>query len=130
MITDSKYLRIVFVMWLAAMIGMAFAAKSDEPKSYIPTEVQSLRLQVKQRDAQIAQRDVLAAQQRFAALVQQLQVEAENVKTEQKWDKSVVFNVDTLTFSEAPKPEPKPEVKPEVKKPEVKPADAKAKVKK
>lgn len=78
--------------------------KAQEKKEYKLTEVQLLRLQVKQKDAQIAQVRFQASQQAFQAAINDLQAEASKVKEQNQWDKDVVFNADALTFSEAPKP--------------------------
>src|SRR5712672_2914069 len=75
---------------------------SSSPKVYKPTEVQSLRLQVKQKDALIAMRDFQAIQQKYQQAVQELTTEAERVKVEQKWDPKTQFDPNTLSFSEPP----------------------------
>jgi hypothetical protein len=90
-------LKIVFIVLLAATIAIADDAK---PAKYQPNEVQSLRLQVKLRDAQIAQRDLQTAQQRFNQTLFDLNAEADKVRTENKWSDKVSFDPNTLTFSE------------------------------
>jgi hypothetical protein len=74
-----------------------------KPK-FEPTEIQSLRLQIRQRDAQIAQKDLFTANQRFQLTLGELQAEAQKIKTENKWPADVRFNPDTLVFEEPPKP--------------------------
>lgn len=84
-------------------------AQATAPK-YTPTEVQSLRLQVKQRDAQIAQRDMVAAQEKFQNFLAVLQSEGDKVRLENKWPDTVKFDLNTLGFTETPvvTPNPKP----------------------
>lgn len=103
-------LKIIAVALFATLIGVV---QAQEKKEYKLTEVQLLRLQVKQKDAQIAQVRFQASQQAFQAAINDLQAEASKVKEQNSWDKDVIFNADALTFSEAPKPEAakKPEVK-------------------
>lgn len=91
---------ILVIGWFAG--GVVIGAQ--EKKEYKLTEVQLLRLQVKQKDAQIAQVRFQASQQAFQAAINDLQAEASKVKEQNSWDKDVVFNADALTFSEAPKP--------------------------
>jgi hypothetical protein len=71
--------------------------QGQEEKKYEPTEVQSLRLQVKQKDTQLAQ---IAFQRALGALYE----EASKVKKENNWPNELVINPDTLTFSMPPKP--------------------------
>lgn len=95
-------LGMLVVGWL---IGGAVIS-AQEVKEYKPTEVQLLRLQVKQKDAQMAQLRFQAAQQAFQSSINDLQIEASKIKEQNQWDKGTIFNADSLTFSEAPKPEP------------------------
>lgn len=104
-------LGMLVVGWL---VGGAVISAQDT-KEYKPTEVQLLRLQVKQKDAQMAQVKFQLAQQAFQASVNDLQAEANKVKEQNSWEASVTFNADTLVFAEAPKP-PAPAKKPEGKK--------------
>lgn len=98
-------------------IGVLFAsglmAQTVSPEKFTPTEIQGLRLQIKQKDAQLAQQDMQNATVRFQQALAALQSEGERVKTENKWDKEVVFNPNNLEFAKPPvvtnnKPVPKP----------------------
>lgn len=75
-----------------------------------PTEVQTLRLQVRQKDALLAKQALDAAQAQFQAALKELSAEAERVKTEQHWDKGVTFDFQTLAFT-PPAPPPAPAAK-------------------
>lgn len=89
---------------------MALAiAQTPKPK-YQATEIQQLRLKVKQQEAQIAQKDLFIAQQNFQVTIQNLGVEAAKVITENKWPEDLVLNQQTLEFSD-PVPAPKQEGK-------------------
>lgn len=96
------------------LIGGAVIS-AQEKKEHKPTEVQLLRLQVKQKDAQMAQVRFQVAQQAFQASVNELQAEANKVKEQNGWAKETEFNADTLAFLEAPKA-PKQPAKVEEKK--------------
>ena len=71
---------------------------------YEPSEVQALRLQVKQRDAQIAQIAFQQAQVQFQQALAELNREADRIKTENKWPKDLVFKPETLKFEAPPSP--------------------------
>lgn len=98
---------------LAMLVGLVIAALG-ETKLYTPSDIQFLRLQVKQRDAQLAQRDLQAAQQKFQQAILDLTQEAERVKLENKWDAKTQFDPNNLVFSAPPpeKPAPASEKKP------------------
>ena len=102
-------------MELALFAGVALiGAQTPAPpvtSKLEPTEVQTLRLTVKQQAAKLAQRDLADAQARFNAAVAALNAEADKVRTEQGWDAKVKFDMDALTFTAPPEP-------PEAKKPE------------
>lgn len=103
----------LLVMGIWTLASWAQSPTPPPPSKYQPTEVQSLRLQVAQKNAQLAQAALQSAQRAFADAFSALQQEAAKVKAEQKWDDAkVTFNPDTLTFVDAPTPAaPKPEVK-------------------
>jgi hypothetical protein len=67
-----------------------------------PSEVQMLRLEVKQKTALLAQRDVNDAQTRFNQALTELQDEAKKVEEENSW-KDVQFDPQALTFKPMPK---------------------------
>lgn len=72
-------------------------------KGLLPSEVQRLRLQLKQKDAQLAQKDLYIAQQNFQAAIKLLNDEAAKVKQDNGWPAATGFNADTLQFAEGPK---------------------------
>lgn len=73
-------------------------------QAYKPTEIQLLRLQVKQRDMMLAQRDYIDAQRRYGATGQALFAEAETVKRENGWPETVTLDADKLEFKAPPEP--------------------------
>lgn len=79
------------LIWLLVFAGAAALAE-EKAKEYKPTEIQSLRLQVKQRDA-------LLAWNRYQAALNDLSAESERVKKANGWPDEVVFNGETLKFS-------------------------------
>ena len=117
----SWVITILFLLTLVFMVGclVGQVLGQDKPK-FQPTEVQSLRLQVKQKDAQLAQRDLSDAcgggpgaplgrlQQAFQQAFTNLTGEAEKIKQENKWPTSTQFDPNTLQFAEPPKPAPPP----------------------
>ena len=68
---------------------------------YPLSEIQTLRLQVKQKDAQIAQQNVFVAQQSFSAALKALKEEAEKVRIENKWPAEVQFSPEQLVFADS-----------------------------
>lgn len=90
-----------WISFVGMLIFAAYAVVHAEQAEYTPTELQSLRLQLKQRDAQLAQKDFFIAQQNMNAALQALNSEAEKVKAANGWPESVQFNQATLVFSEA-----------------------------
>jgi hypothetical protein len=87
------------IIFLVAAI-LAHGQASPELK---PSEVQMLRLEVKQKTALLAQRDVNDAQTRFNQALTELQDEAKKVEEENKWT-DAQFNPQDLTFKPMPKP--------------------------
>jgi len=77
--------------WMLVFAGAAALAE-EKAKDYKPTELQSLRLQVRQRDA-------LLAWDRYQKAVVELNAEADRVKKDNKWPADTIFNGDTLEFS-------------------------------
>jgi hypothetical protein len=89
---------------------LAMALYGQEKPKYVPTEVQTLRLQNKQKDAIIAKQNVDAlqvafqqAQTKFQEAIKALGDEGEKVKQEQSWPKDLQFNVNDLTYTEPAK---------------------------
>ena len=107
-----KWITLVIV-FIAFVVMAEQVANTPAPSKYQPTEVQSLRLKVAFDDARLAQRDAQDAQTRFQQSLSALTDAADKIKQENKWPATVQFNMDSLTFADAPPP-PKPA---EVKKP-------------
>jgi hypothetical protein len=113
-----KLLSVLIVM--AFLSGFIVGYAEDAKPKYAPSEVQALRLQVRQKDAQLAQRELQMTctepQQKFQKAISDLNAEAEKVKKDNGWPKEATFNPDTLAFTEPPPakpavppaPEPKP----------------------
>ncbi len=95
-------MRLAFLFFVLATASMA---QSTQPELK-PTEVQQLRLEVKQKTAMLAQRDVTDAQTRFNQALGELQDEASQVEKANGW-KDVQFDPQALTFKPMPKPEKK-----------------------
>ena len=90
----------ILLICVSAFVSSVVAQdKPPAPPTLTPTEVQSLRLQVRQRDAVIAKVQLDAAQQKFQAALKDLSDEAERVKSENKWDKTVAFDVNSMSFT-------------------------------
>lgn len=92
------------------IVAVAQQVKAPEPPKYQPTEVQSLRLKVAYDDARLAQRDAQDAQTKFQQSLQALSDAADKIKQENNWPSTVQFNMDSLSFAEAPKPTPSPTI--------------------
>jgi len=95
-------LRIVlFAMLVFILAGGGFAIykAAVAPQVFKPSELQLLRLQVKQRDAQIAQIAAQDLNNKFQKTLDELRAEGDKVKAENKWDSTVVFNPNDLTFT-------------------------------
>lgn len=91
---------------LGVLFLSALTLNSQEPKappSYTPTEIQSLRLQVKQKDTLLAVKILQEAQANFTNMKMSLMNESDSVIKENKWPQDLIFNPDTLQFSETPK---------------------------
>jgi len=82
---------------------------ADPPaKVYAPTEVQSLRLQVRQKDALLAKAALEQAQRQFQQALTDLMTEGEKVKRENKWPDETQFDPNQLVYSAPPAKEKKP----------------------
>jgi hypothetical protein len=103
---EAEMMRRIAVI-LFVLFAVAIAVLGQDKKSYVPTEIQMLRLQLKQREAQLAQRDFQQAQARFQQSVMELNAAAEAVKRENHWPDGVTFNPDSVSFIAPPDP-PKP----------------------
>jgi hypothetical protein len=95
---DWKMRNFLLGIMLIALCG--FVLQGEEKPKYQPTEIQRLRMEVRQRDAQLAQKDYFIAQQNFNMAVKALTEEAAKVKAENKWPDGLVFDQEKLTFTE------------------------------
>lgn len=92
-------------LFLGGVVLLASLATAQTiEKKYEPTEVQLLKLQVKQKDAQLAQMNLQQAQARFTQALNDLNAEGEHIKTENKWPAELKFSVDNLQFTMPPPP--------------------------
>jgi hypothetical protein len=104
-----KALAPLATLWVLGLGAQAPVGRTvvQPPSKYQPSELQLLRLQLKQKDAQLAQKDFFIAQQNFNASLKSLNDEAAKVKTENGWPGGVGFNAENLAFTEAPAPKEK-----------------------
>ncbi len=93
----------LFLALLLATVAMA----QDKPKEYRLSEVQSLRLQVRQKDALLAKSNLETAQRQFQQALTDLTAEGDKIKSENGWAKEVQFNPNDLTYSAPPAKEAK-----------------------
>jgi len=89
--------------WMLLLLSLTLF-QDGKPKVYTPTELQTLRLQVAQKDALLAKNLLDQAQQNFQKSLKTLQDEGERVKAENGW-KDATFDPNSLAFT--PKEEPK-----------------------
>lgn len=89
---------------LAIVAVSVIAQNPGPPPAFKPTEIQLLKLQVRQRDAWLAQRDFIESQRRYQQAIADLNSEGEAVRKENAWPETVTFNADTIEFTAAPKP--------------------------
>ena len=104
--TSHKTLAVYAV--ISAILLCAMVLHGQEKTKFVPTEIQRLKLENKQKDALLAkerleslQSAVQQAQRNFQDSLKALTDEAETVKKEQGWGKDVVFDPNTVSFSEA-----------------------------
>lgn len=88
----------VIVAWM-----LAGALDAQAPPQYKTTETQHLRLQVKQRDAWLAQRDAIEAQRRYQQAVGELNALGEEIRKENGWPETVIFDADRIEYTEPPR---------------------------
>ena len=89
--------RVPWILFVSATL-LAVVVSCTKKPTWTPSEVQMLRLQVKQKDAQLAQQQMLIAQQAFQKAMADLQSEADKVEDENGWPRTSVFDPATLTF--------------------------------
>ena len=80
--------------------------------SYVPTEVQSLRIKLAYKDAQIAQYELQRAQEAANKTMTALNDEVSKVRKENGWGEDVGFNFQTQQFVPPPVKPREPEKKP------------------
>ena len=90
---------------VVAVTFMALAQQPGAPPSkYQPSEVQVLKLKVKQLEALNAGKDFQAAQQIYQQKMSALTEQAQQIETENKWPTTLAFDPNSLTFNERPEP--------------------------
>src|SRR6266436_1060530 len=90
----------IIITLIALLVGMVVAAIGTETsKEYKPTELQQLKLQVRQKDAQLAQVALREAQSNFQQKVKELMEEGVAIQKANSWPDNVTLNADTLQFS-------------------------------
>ena len=104
----KRIITIIILLGLAAVVG----GQTLPDGKYKPSEIQSLRLQVKQKDALLAQQALGQAQTNFQNAMAALAAEAERIKQDNKWDAKVQFDAGTLQFTLPPAAAVTPEKKP------------------
>jgi hypothetical protein len=105
------------ILWMLSVCCVIAMVAAEDKKPYTPSEVQKLRLEVKQKDTQLAQLAMRESQRNFSMTLKSYTEEADKVKKENQWPDNLQFNPDTMLFTDPPAP-PKPaEPKPAEKKP-------------
>lgn len=103
-------------MVIAFFVAMAtaWAMAQDKPKEYKLSEIQTLRLQNRQKDALLSkqrldalQAEMQSTQKLFQDQLKALTDEGEKVKTENGWAKDTAFDPNSLQFSAPPAKEAK-----------------------
>jgi hypothetical protein len=92
----KRIITIIILLGIAAIVG----AQTLPESKYKLSEIQLLRLQVRQKDALLAQQALSQAQANFQNAMSALTAEASKVKEENKWDAKVQFDAGTLQFSD------------------------------
>jgi hypothetical protein len=90
----------------ALLFGLTLAGVAEfrgaAANKYELSEIQKLRLEVKQKDAQLAQQNLSFAQQAFQQRIADFNAEAQKVEQENGWPSTVKIDPNTLTFSDPP----------------------------
>ena len=112
-LTTAGKLVLLGALLLSALVALAQDGQPTlktgvGPKLLEPTELQSLRLQVKQKDALLAKNLLEQAQSNFQKALNDLKDEGDRVKSENGW-KDAQFDPSTLQFTPAPLPAKKGE---------------------
>lgn len=100
-----KWASLLILTFMVA--GLAIAHPDD--KKYELSEVQKLRLQVKQKDAQLAQIQLSIAQGNFEKTIDDFNAEVKSIEKENSWPETLQINAQTLDFTAPPATAPPPE---------------------
>ena len=113
----QKSLKYAILTLSLGVLAVAILTASQAPPvapvpvtSYVPTEVQSLRIKLAYKDAQIAQYELQRAQEAANKAMTALNDEVAKVRKENGWGEDVGFNFQTQQFV-PPVPKPKEEKK-------------------
>jgi len=100
----SKYviLTISICVLAAVLLVASQAVPQGSATSYVPTEVQSLRIKLAYKDAQIAQYQLQQAQEAANKAMTALNDEVAKVRKENGWGDDVGFNFQTQQFVPPP----------------------------
>lgn len=103
-----KHLLAALLTVILSLAACRMFPQSGKPK-YEPSELQKLRLQIKQKDAQMAQQNVQIANANFQQVMAVLNAEVKAVEKENKWPDTLQIDFNTMEFKPAPeKPAPAP----------------------
>jgi hypothetical protein len=92
---------LVGAVLLSSFVISSVFLLSAEKKVYKPSEIQALRLQVKQKDAQLANQALAITQQRFNQAVTDFNAEVKTIEKENSWPDTLEVDPNTLEFKEA-----------------------------
>jgi hypothetical protein len=96
--------RVLLLTLLAFMAALGlFAQDGKAPaKEYHASEIQSLKIQLAQKDALLAKANLEQAQRTFQQALTDLNALAQNIKKENGWPEEVQFDPNTTQFSTPP----------------------------
>lgn len=95
-------------MLVLGLLLVAFRVFPADVKKYELSEVQKLRLQVKQKDVLLTQQASAIAQQNFQQTLAAYNAEVKTIEKENKWPETLQFDPNTLEFKEPPPAAPEP----------------------
>ena len=101
-----KNVQICAVTFGLLIVGCAswLGFQADAADKYELSEIQKLRLEVKQKDAQLAQQNLSFAQQAFQQRIAAFNAEAQKVEQENGWPSTLKIDPNTLMFTDPPAP--------------------------
>jgi hypothetical protein len=99
---DAVGRTVLLIVALGTLIGAGIVSCQTKPAALTPTELETLKLQVKQKDAQLKRQAFNQAQAEFQAAYGALMDEANAVKKDHKWPVETLFDPDKLQFSQPP----------------------------